>query len=66
LIKHFENKYAESHELIITIPEKYFNKLKHRHYRKVELSKFIDSNPDIPFWILKLKFLLKSFQQSNG
>lgn len=45
---------------IIPIPDSNFNNLKSYHYRKIEISKMIRSNPGSSIYLLRLKLLLKN------
>ncbi len=48
------------------IPDRLFTTLKAKHKRKVELSKYIDTRPESPFWLTKLFFEFKStFKKHN-
>lgn len=52
----FEKKKIKLFSRIISIPEKKFRKLKHKHYQKVALSRFIDTNHKLPYPIIVIKF----------
>lgn len=52
----FEKKKVKIFSRLISIPEKKFRKLKHKHYQKVALSKFIDKNHNLPYPIIVIKF----------
>jgi len=52
----FQDKCTHIQTLLIEIPEKSFLKLKAKHKRKVELSKFIDRHEGLPFYLIYLKF----------
>lgn len=45
---------------LISISDKDFNKLKHCHYRKIELSKFINKHPGSNYFILKMILSVQS------
>ncbi len=54
----FEKRKIQLFNRIISIPEKQFRKLKHKHYQKVALSKFIDTNHNLPYPVVVIKFWL--------
>lgn len=54
----FEKKKTKINKQLISIPENQFGRLKHKHYQKVALSKFIDDNHKLPYLIVKIKFWL--------
>ncbi len=58
----FEKKYAIAVAGLTKIPESKFNKLKLKHYRKIELSKLIDKYPGSRLFILKIKLFISSFK----
>jgi hypothetical protein len=47
----------------ITIDNKLFNKLKKKHYMKVELSRAISDNPNFPIFLHKLSLMKKAFKK---
>lgn len=48
------------------IPDRFFNKLKAKHKRKVKLSKYIDTRPESPYWLTRLLFESRSiFKKYN-
>lgn len=61
----FLNEYRLIMDSIIPIANKRFNKLKSRHLRKLEFSKYISLNPRTPFWKLSLDFWLKSMRNND-
>jgi hypothetical protein len=42
------------------IPEKQFHKLKALHFKKIELSKLISSNPGCPLWVLRISLFFRA------
>lgn len=42
------------------IRDRSFNSLKSKHKRKIELSKYIDTRPESPYWLTRLFFEFKS------
>ena len=48
------------------IPEKHFNRLKHLHQSKVEMSKFLDSHRNDFWFICKIKFRFCHIAEENG
>jgi hypothetical protein len=52
----FFQKYNQINSMIASIPNRDFNRLKSKHLRKVELSKFISQNAGLPFFLQKIKF----------
>lgn len=63
----FSKKYTQLSGMIPKIPDKKFNSLKLRHYKKVELSKLIDKYPGSPMILLKGRLLWSSFKnKTNG
>jgi hypothetical protein len=52
----FIRKYDQITSILVAIPNKKFNRLKSRHLRKVEFSKFISQNPSSLFFIQKIQF----------
>lgn len=48
------------------IPEKHFNRLKHLHQSKVEMSKFLDSHRNDFWFICKVKFRFCHTAETNG
>jgi hypothetical protein len=55
-IELFNELYNQIFETIPKIPDNKFNSLKARHYKKVELSKFIDKHKGKPFFVIKILF----------
>ncbi len=53
---HFNQLYDQTFETIPKIPNNKFNRLKARHYQKVELSKFIEIHPGKPFFVIWILF----------
>jgi hypothetical protein len=62
LIVSFGQKYSQITNMLIKIPDSKFNYLKSRHYRKLELSKLIDSSPSSPLFFLKARMFFNSFK----
>ena len=62
LVDAFNRKYIQLNGMLPKIPEKSFNCLKARHYKKVELSKFIGSNKGKPYWLIRINFFIKSIK----
>jgi len=58
ILEYIDDHFTTLNELP-QIPEKYFNRLKHNHLRKVALSKYVDSHQNDPWLICRIKFLLK-------
>ena len=56
----FNELYIQTFETTPKIPDKKFNNLKAKHYRKIELSKFIDNHKGKPFFVIRILFLFKS------
>jgi hypothetical protein len=58
--------YNETLAKLPKIQDRLFPKLKAKHKRKVELSKYIDTRPESPYWLTKLFFEFKStFKKYN-
>ena len=55
----FDELYNQINETIPKIPDRKFNYLKARHYRKVEISKFIDKHKGKPFFVIRLLFFFE-------
>lgn len=66
LVESFNRKYIQINNILPKVPNKLFNRLKSKHFRKIELSKFIDQHKSKPYWYLKLKFYVQSLKESNG
>ncbi len=47
----------------IPIPEKQFFRLKARHLFKKRLSAAISANPDVPLWVLRIKFRMSGIKK---
>jgi hypothetical protein len=62
----FNELYDLIMESLPKIPNNKFNRLKAKHYYKVELSKFIDKNKGIIYPILRCKFFYESLRSKNG
>lgn len=62
----FHNKYLESSNAIVPIPDKNFNKFKAIHLQKVELSKLISKNPGHPVILLRIYILFSSIKKFNN
>lgn len=60
LLTNFNDKYKQISNIITSIPEKKFNRLKAHHLRKVELSKYISKHPAKPYWLVRIKFFFYS------
>ena len=55
ILSYIDSHFSSLNELP-QIPEKHFNRLKHMHQSKVEMSKFLDSHKK-DFWVIcRLKF----------
>ena len=55
ILNYINSHYSSLNELP-QIPEKHFNRLKHLHQSKVEMSKFLDTHKN-DFWLIcKIKF----------
>lgn len=61
----FDELYSQVFETIPKIPDNKFNSLKARHYKKVELSKFIDKHKGKSFFVIKILFFTKKTFKSN-
>lgn len=61
----FIKRYTDITSTIKKIPDRKFNELKLRHYRKIALSNLIDKHPGSLLIILKLKLLIASFREKN-
>jgi hypothetical protein len=51
---------------LIPINNSLFNKLKQKHYIKVEISRNISKYPFIPIFIMKIRFILRNIQESRN
>lgn len=60
-INNLQGLYTTKTESIANIPEKDFHRLKAKHLKKIALSKFIDDNAGLPYWIMRIKFFLTQF-----
>jgi len=60
LLKSFTQKYDQVLGMVISIPDRKFNYLKARHFRKVEFSKYNDKYPAMPYLVKKIKFFFYS------
>ena len=57
------NEHYDSLNELPQIPEREFNRLKHWHQSKVEMSKFLDTHQN-EFWLIcKIKFRFKKFRE---
>jgi len=61
----FDELYNQIFETIPKIPDNKFNSLKASHYKKVELSKFIDKHKGKPFFVIKILFFYSKTFKSN-
>jgi ABC-type multidrug transport system fused ATPase/permease subunit len=61
----FEELYNQIFETIPKIADNKFNSLKARHYKKVELSKFIDKHKGKPFFVIKILFFYNETFKPN-
>jgi len=61
----FNELYNQTSETIPKINDRYFNKLKAKHYRKVELSKFIDKHKGKPYFVIYTLFLKETLFQKK-
>ena len=59
MVLEFMSGIYKQYEDLVTIPDNKFTKLKHKHYRKIELSKYIDENKNCPWFLCKIKFMFK-------
>jgi|LSQX01.3.fsa_nt_gb hypothetical protein len=59
VLNYIDSHYSSLNDLP-QIPEKHFNRLKHAHLSKVEMSKFLDSHSYDSWLICKIKFRLRS------
>jgi hypothetical protein len=59
----FTKRYAQVSNILCKIPDKMFNSLKQKHYRKIEMSKLIDKHPGSIMLILRIKLFLSSFRK---
>ena len=65
ILKQCKN-YNETLSKLPKIQDRLFPKLKAKHKRKVELSKYIDTRPESPYWLTRLFFEFKStFKKYN-
>ena len=64
-VKSFVQKYSQVNSMLVPIPEKKFNKLKHKHLHKVELSKYISKNPKYPYLLIRIRFFINSFKDEK-
>lgn len=64
ILKEFNNKYDQILGMLIPVPEKSFNRLKSKHLRKIEFSKFITMHPSNPYFLLRIKFFFKSLSEN--
>src|SRR5574337_466057 len=62
----FGLRYTQVNGMIIRVPDAQFNRLKSRHYRKVELSKLIEQFPGSPIFILKVRMLRAAFKKKEN
>ncbi len=61
----FDELYNQTNETIPKIPDNKFNYLKARHYKKVELSKFIDKQKGKPYFVIKVLFFFDQVFKSR-
>ena len=57
-------RYAQAMDTLPPIPERYFNRLKSAHLRKVEVSKLLSKNPGMSYWRAK-RFVAKTHRKAN-
>lgn len=63
----FNELYNQINETITKIPDRKFNKLKAKHYKKVELSKFIDRHKGKPYFVIVILFFFdKTFKSKEN
>lgn len=63
----FDELYNQINETIPKIPDRKFNNLKAKHYKKVELSKFIDKHKGKPYFVIKILFFFeKTFKSKEN
>jgi hypothetical protein len=65
-IEEFDKNYVHINSLICKIPDRKFNALKSKHYRKIELSKLIDRYPGSMFVVLKWRLFLYSLKEKTN
>jgi len=65
LAKQFVDDYKLIAGDIAPIPSKMFGKLKSKHYRKVEFSKYIDKHKEVPYLLQKLRFFLIGIKKKS-
>ena len=61
----FDELYNQTNETIPKIPDNKFNYLKAIHYKKVELSKFIDKQKGKPYFVIKILFFFEKVFKSR-
>lgn len=66
LLTSFNDKYKQINNVITSIPDKKFNRLKAYHLRKVELSKYISKHPKNPYWLIRVKFFFHSLNSDEA
>lgn len=63
----FDELYNQMNETIPKIPDRKFNYLKARHYKKVEISKFIDKHKGKPYFVIRILFFFdKTFKSKEN
>lgn len=63
----FDELYNQVNETIPKIPDRKFSYLKARHYKKVELSKFIDMHKGKPYCVIRILFFFeKTFKSKEN
>ena len=71
ILKHktelFDELYNQTNETVPKIPDRKFNYLKARHYKKVEISKFIDKHKGKSYFIIRILFFFeKTFKAKEN
>ncbi len=63
----FDELYNQVNETIPKISDRKFNYLKARHYKKVEISKFIDKHKGKPYFVIRILFFFeKTFKSKEN
>ena len=61
----FDKLYNQVNETIPKIPDRKFNYLKARHYKKLEISKFIDKHKGKPYLVIRILFFFEKTFKSK-
>lgn len=69
IVKHkielFDELYNQTFDTVPKIPDNKFNTLKAKHYKKVAVSKFIDTHKGKPYLVIRILFFLNIFASNE-